>query len=227
MKLAFVIEDLSGKEMLRCLVPKIIDTDKILGIKPYHGIGEIPPKTAMAEAFDRLGVDFGSAFQEKKNEYLLGDLSRLLRVYAETYKNESFGVIIVCDLDRKNKTCFENKLQEIINSSPLASNAKFCLAVEEGEAWLLGDLPAIQSAYTEAKIEILSSYVNDSICGTWEKLADAIYPGGSTALCKKTDNEIGKCKCDWAKNIAPLMDVDNNQSPSFRHFKETVETLVE
>ena len=57
--------------------------------------------------------------------------------------------------------------------------------------------------------------------------SDAIYPGGSTALCKKTDNEIGKCKCDWAKNIAPLMDVDNNQSPSFRHFKETVETLVE
>ncbi len=29
---------------------------------------------------------------------------------------------------------------------------------------------------------ILNSYVNDSICGTWETLADAVYLGGAAAL---------------------------------------------
>ena len=48
------------------------------------------------------------------------------------------------------------------------------MAIEEGEAWLLGDIPAIQSVYPNAKNAVLNGYENDSICGTWEKLADAV-----------------------------------------------------
>ena len=62
---------------------------------------------------------------------------------------------------------------------------RFCLAIEEGEAWLLGDIPAIKKAYPQARDAVLNGYGNDSICGTWELLADAVVRGGSTALDKE------------------------------------------
>ena len=40
----------------------------------------------------------------------------------------------------------------------------------------------VKSAYPNAKDAVLNSYVQDSICGTWEVLADAVHPGGSQLL---------------------------------------------
>jgi hypothetical protein len=95
----------------------------------------------------------------------------------------------------------------------------FCLAIEEFEAWYLGDLKAVRKAYPNAKNSILSSYINDSICGTWELLADAVYKGGHEALKQKGGQEIGKQKSIWAKAISPHMDVDNNASLSFKFLR--------
>lgn len=44
----------------------------------------------------------------------------------------------------------------------------FCIAIEEMEAWLLGDEKAIEEAYPQAKMPLLRKYVHDSIVGTWE-----------------------------------------------------------
>lgn len=88
------------------------------------------------------------------------------------------------------------------------------------EAWLLGDESAVIAAYPRARIGVLHSYVQDSICGTWEKLAEAVYPGGLTRLNKDCSSymEIGTQKCEWARNIGEYMNLDNNQSPSFNYF---------
>jgi hypothetical protein len=91
----------------------------------------------------------------------------------------------------------------------------FCIAIEEFEAWYLGDLDAIRSAYPRAKSAVLNGYINDSICDTWELLADAVYTGGHKALSKKGSQEVGKQKSIWAKEISPHMDVSRNISPSF------------
>lgn len=56
---------------------------------------------------------------------------------------------------------------------------------EEIEAWLLGDRHALLSAYPHAKMHVLNTYVQDSICGTWEVLADAVYPGGTSKLSRE------------------------------------------
>ncbi len=65
------------------------------------------------------------------------------------------------------------------------ARTQFCLAIEEGEAWLLGDLDAVRTAYPGARKAVLDEDVSDSRCGTWEVLADAVYPGGCTELiCK-------------------------------------------
>ena len=99
---------------------------------------------------------------------------------------------------------------------------RFCIAIEEGEAWFLGDLPAIKSAYPRARDAILNSYLNDSICGTWEKLADAVFPGGSQKLSSQGRHAIGEEKSKWAEEIAPYMDEAINQSPSFCYFRDKI-----
>ena len=105
-------------------------------------------------------------------------------------------------------------------------DARFCLAIEEGEAWLLGDLAAIRAAYPHAKTSVLNGYVNDSICGTWECLADAVYRGGAAALKKKGRHAVGREKSAWAENIPPHMNVEKNNSPSFAYFREKLRELT-
>ena len=74
--------------------------------------------------------------------------------------------------------------------------------------------------------EILDGYVNDSICGTWERLADAVYAGGAIALSKKGWQAVGAEKSRWAENISPVMDVDSNKSPSFQYFRNALRELA-
>jgi hypothetical protein len=87
------------------------------------------------------------------------------------------------------------------------------------EAWLLGDRNAIVKAFPRAKMHVLHSYRQDSICGTWETLADALFPGGSPALKAAGYPRIGEEKCRWASLVGPHLDVEANLSPSLRVFK--------
>ncbi len=102
----------------------------------------------------------------------------------------------------------------------------FRIAIEEGEAWLLGDLSAVKTAYPRAKDQVLNGYTQDSICGTWEILADAVYPGGSQKLKQLGWPHIGKFKCEWANNIAPHINVEINRSKSFQVFRDGIRTLA-
>ncbi len=70
----------------------------------------------------------------------------------------------------------------------------FCIAIEEMEAWLLGDKEAVIKAYPRAKKQLLQKYVQDSIIGTWECLADIVYKGGLHSLKRDATSyyEIGK-----------------------------------
>ena len=91
---------------------------------------------------------------------------------------------------------------------------------------MLGDLQAVRTAYPKTKNNVLSTYVQDSICGTWEKLADAIYSGGSNHLRQQHWATIGTEKSKWAEAIAPNMDVENNQSGSFCYFRDKLRELA-
>jgi len=62
-----------------------------------------------------------------------------------------------------------------------------------------GIIQAIKKAYPNAKDAVLNSYDNDAICGTWEKLADAVYKGGSLALAPKGWQVVGSEKSRWLK----------------------------
>ena len=100
------------------------------------------------------------------------------------------------------------------------------IAIEECEAWLLGDRKAVKSAYPKARDTVLEGYVQDSICGTWEVIADAIHAGGSESLRKAGYPGAGNAKCDWARNIAQHINVNQNQSKSFKVFRDGIRKLA-
>ena len=92
---------------------------------------------------------------------------------------------------------------------------------------MLGDIPAIKAAYLGSKDEVLKQYVNDSICGAWEYLADALYKGGSAALSAKGWQVVGAEKSQWAEKITPHMDVENNVSLSFNYLRQKLLELAD
>ena len=141
--------------------------------------------------------------------------------------NSQVAVIVVCDLDDKCLKAFRQELFAVLNACDPKPETRFCIAIEEGEAWLLGDIPAVKAAYPNARDNVLSSYENDSICGTWELLADAVSSGGASGLKNRGWQVVGREKSVWAEKITPHMNVDDNASPSFRYFRERVRNLAQ
>lgn len=216
MHFEILVEDKSGKIALDILVPKIVGDTHSFVVHAYKGIGRIPKN--MKDAV------------HASKRILLENLPKLLKGYGRTFAGYPDDyraiVILVCDLDHKVLKQFLAELLAILNACNPAPDARFCIAIEEGEAWFLGDLKAVKAAYPRAKQNVLDSYVNDSICGTWEKLADAVFPGGSTALSALGWQAVGAEKSKWAASISPEMSIHSNKSPSFSYFRDALSELV-
>ena len=216
MHFEILVEDASGKRALDVLMPKILGDAHTFKVIGYRGVGRIPR-------------NFKSSSDARKR-ILLDQLPRLLRGYGRTFAkyspNNPAAVILVCDLDDRCLKTFRQELFAVLHACDPKPMTRFCVAVEEGEAWLLGDIPAVKAAYPKAKGDVLDSYRNDAICGTWELLADAVFAKGSEALKKLGWRAVGREKSAWAENIAPLMDIDANASPSFRYFRDKIQDLI-
>ncbi|MBF0106181.1 MAG: hypothetical protein HQM16_12740 [Deltaproteobacteria bacterium] len=216
MHLEILVEDLSGRKTLEILVPKIIGKDHTFRVIAYKGIGRIPKNLR------------GKSDVQKR--MLLEQLPRLLRGYGKTYHTCpdecAAAVIVVCDLDDKCLKTFRSSLLHMLNQCKPRPKTRFCVAVEEVEAWLLGDLSAVKKAYPKAREAFLKKYKNDCICGTWELLADAVYPGGASALSEQGWQVVGTQKTSWASSIAVHIRVANNTSPSFNYFVRKLRELT-
>ena len=180
-------------------------------IHPYKGKGELPSNP--------------HGTPNPKNQLLLNNLPALLRGFGKSL-DDSSSVVVVVDLDDDDCLKFKQELLSVLNACNPRPKALFRIAIEEIEAWLLGDRPALTTAYPDAKASVLNSYVQDDICGTWEVLADAIHPGGASQLKALGYPPAGMAKCDWASNIAQHMDVESNKSKSFQVFRDGVRTLA-
>ena len=198
MRFEVLVEDQSGSVALRYILEKILGENGVVHswtIHPYRGVSQ-----------------------------LLKDLPSTLRAFGRSL-DDSSSVVVVVDSDDKDCLKFKQELLDMLNVCNPRPKTLFRIAIEEGEAWLLGDRAAVKAAYPNAKDAVLNNYVQDSICGTWEVLADAVHPGGSQPLRGKYQ-VAGKAKSDWARKIAPRMDVDSNQSKSFQVFRDGVRNLA-
>ena len=209
-----LVEDQSGSIALEHILEKILGSnysEHSWRIHPYKGKGKLPINPYEAP--------------NPKNQLLLNNLPALLRGFGKSL-DDSSSVVVVVDLDDDDCLKFKQGLLNVLNACNPRPKVLFRIAIEEIEAWLLGDRLALTAAYPNAKVSVLNSYVQDGICGTWEVLANAVHPGGSTHLKSLGYPPPGIEKCEWARNIAPHMDIDGNQSKSFQVFRDGVRNLA-
>lgn len=213
MHLEVLVEDSSGGVMLEHLIPRIIREPRHTHrIVRYREIGRLP-----------AGLQPGGGAITRM---LLDKLPALLGGYGKSLRDVPAAVVVVVDLDSADCRTLRRQLLAVLGACNPAPRALFCIAIEEMEAWLLGDPAAVIRAYPEAKQTILRRYVPDSICGTWETLAEAVYPGGARGLRKLGYPIVGDLKHQWAQRIAPLVDVETNTSQSFQYFRDGLRRLV-
>ena len=212
-----LVEDASGKIALKAILEKILGPsghEHSYRIISYKGIGRIPENLK------------GSTDPQKR--ILLDQLPRLLRGYGKSFRHQepSPAVVVVVDLDDRDCLTFKREMVDLLETCDPPPKTLFRIAIEEGEAWLLGDRDAVKAGYPRAKEQVLNAYVPDDVCGTWEKLADAVYPGGSQQLRSLGWWCIGRAKCEWAKNIACHLNVEKNPSGSFQVFRDGIRKLA-
>ena len=125
---------------------------------------------------------------------------------------------------------FRKELEILAIESMVFTDHVFCIAVKEMEAWLLGDMEAIEAAYPNVRKGAVKNYTQDEIGDTWEVLANAVYKNGLSGLRKKAGNaytEVGKAKKEWADRIGAFMDLEHNHSPSFQYFVSNLKDRIE
>lgn len=213
MHIEVLVEDSSGAKLVETLLPMVIGSQgepHTWRVHLYKGIGRLPPNL--------------SARTDPAKRALLDQLPRLLAGYGKTPGIDA--VVVVLDSDQRDCKVFLNELMALLRKCRPAPHTLFRLAIEEIEAWLLGDQRALLAAYPRAKKDVLARYRQDSVCGTWELLADAIHPGGSAAIRTAGWPLPGQLKHEWAGQIGPHMDVEANQSPSFCKFRDGLRRLI-
>jgi hypothetical protein len=208
MHFEFLVEGQSERTALEPILTKILgkyNEPHTWRIHKHRGIGKLP--------------DDLNAVPNRADTSLLHNLPSRLRAYGNSLVEGQFVIALIDLDDHPSEKEFLKKLKKALETCSTKPPCSFLFAVEELEAWYFGDLPALLAAYPNAKRDVISSYIQDSQVGTWEILADAIYQGGSRAL-KKLGTQGLDQKRIWAKEIAPRMDVLNNQSPSFCRFRD-------
>ena len=213
MHIEVLVEDSSGEKLLAQLLPQIWGEQgapHTWRLKAYKGIGRIPNGLA--------------AKADPAKRILLDQLPRLLQGYGKTLGIDA--VVVVLDTDRRDCKDFLRELKALAGRCHPAPRTVFRLAIEETEAWYLGDREALLTAYPRAKREVLDRDEQDSACGTWELLADAVYPGGVAAIKKMGWPLPGQIKHEWAEKIGPHMGLHHNQSPSFGKFRDGLSRLI-
>ena len=220
MYVQFLIEDRSTEKLVCHVMDKLKArySDKYIDYdtRSFKGIGHLPKK--------------GTAI-ERKTGQLLNDLPMFLRAFDKKLRKLPGAVIIVVlDNDKRDQTEFQRQLKELSEQNMILIDHAFCIAVKEMEAWLLGDIEAIEKAYPNAKKTAIKDYVQDEICDTWEILANVIYQGGVNKLQKNASGSyglIGEMKAEWADRIGKMLELDKNISPSFNAFIHELTIRVE
>lgn len=211
MKIEVLSEDRSSAIMIENLIRRIIRVralDCPIYVRPHRGRGDFPLNLSMRP--------------EPNTASLLDLLPAKLRAYDKIYAGTDLILIILMDADYHSPDLLSDQLKSLCKAYAPEVRSVIGLCVEETEAWLLGDPAAVMKAYPDAAPTLLSDYIQDSICGTWEVLCRAILKDRAERVIRVGYPAIGQYKNEWASSISEYMNPDLNQSPSFHKFQEAL-----
>ncbi|WP_448215471.1 DUF4276 family protein [Endozoicomonas sp. 2B-B] len=164
MHFEILVEGQAELTALSILMPKIVgkyEQPNTWRIHKHRGIGKLPENRLQRP--------------DPRNTTLLHQLPAKLRAYSKA-PNEDRAVVVLLDLDDKNQAAISEELNSLLAWCENNFTADFEFAVEELEAWYLGDRQALLAFNSNIRKSVLEQYVQDSICGTWEMLARADEP---------------------------------------------------
>jgi Domain of unknown function (DUF4276) len=146
---------------------------------------------------------------------LLDQLPMKLRAFGRELDPLTDRVLVLVDADRDDCHELKRRLVELAGQIEPSPTVLFRIAVEETEAFYLGDSKAIRRAYSGAKVARLKGYEQDSICGTWERFMEVI--GASS-----------EDKVAWAEAMGRQLSHNpkDNRSPSFRQLCRALRRLA-
>lgn len=203
-----LVEDSSGGKIVEGLLQSILKERRIewtYAIRRHRGIGKLP------NDWDQMPPRFSSG--------LFQLLPARLRVYAKAYRPEQRNIIIVAlDSDYTNPNLLYRDLMNLRGKYARDLTVVIAIAIEELEAWLLGDREAVLEGFPNASTTVLDAYEQDSVVGTWEVLARAILGKRAERLIKTGYPAVGTYKHKLAEAISPHLDAKRNISPSFQSF---------
>ncbi|AAM72145.1 MAG TPA: DUF4276 domain-containing protein [Chlorobaculum sp.] len=162
---------------------------------------------------------------------LMKELPNRLRGYKQRMdKGEKIKIIVLIDRDNDNCHDLKRQLEDMARKAGLQTKtaagtggAAFQvvnrIAIEELEAWFMGDTAALQCAFTSLRgVRFPNSFNNPDNDGTWERLHHFLKQNG---IYRKSYPKI-----DAARTIAKHMDPGRNRSRSFQYFVQGVEACL-
>jgi len=165
-------------------------------------------------------------FQGKQN--LLRELPARLRGYA-SWITDDYRIVVLLDEDRQNCIELKQQMESAASRAGLmtktnAGGARFQIlnriAVEELEAWFLGDFQAMRQAYPRLPENLPRRLSNpDTVAGgTWESLEKFMQRYGYF--------QGGYPKVEAAREISARMNPGNNTSRSFQVFRDGLLSII-
>lgn len=195
MRLHVLVEGPSEAAFLRGWFPRFLPRH-VLTVIQHRGKGRLPGEP--------------SSVPNPRREGLLDQLPAKLRAYGRVLDPATDRILVFLDLDADDCGDLKERLLGVLDACDPKPVVLFRIAIEETEAFYLGDPQAIKRAFPQANLRKLRSYVQDSICGTWEVFREII-------------GVQGEDKVRWAERMAPHLGIQwrgrgANPSPSFQQF---------
>jgi hypothetical protein len=197
----FLVEEPSAEAALKEIVPKIVGNQITFQIHVHEG-----------------------------KRQLLASLENRLRGYSR-WLPEDWRIVVLIDEDRQDCEALKGQMESIAgtvglktkSTSPASFRVLNRVAVEELEAWFLGDVEALCAAFpgVPASLATKSKFRDPDMVlgGTWEALERVLQKAGHF--------RGGLAKIEVARTISKYMVLERNRSRSFQVFiaglKETAE----
>lgn len=194
MRLHVLVEGESEEALLQGWLRRFLPPSHSFVVLRHRGKGRLPRDPVKVPDIRREG--------------LLDQLPAKLRAYGRELNPATDRVLVLVDADDDPCSDLKQRLLEVLESCDPRPVVLFRLAIEETEAFYLGDPAAIRKAFPQARLQRMKSYIQDSICGTWE-------------LFQRVIGDPVEDKVEWAERMAPHLGTDwqgknANRSPSFR-----------
>lgn len=161
---------------------------------------------------------------------LLKKLPQRLRGY-RCWLTGSSRILVVIDRDNEDCEVLKHRLETAATASGLVTRTTRAeggwqvvnrIAVEELEAWYLGDIEALRTVFPKISPNLgqQARYRDpDAVSGgTWETLEGILQ--------RKGYFKGGLRKIDLARRIGPNLDPDRNRSHSFRVFRDVIREIA-